>query len=122
MVDEHLVVGVERAAPGVAVVSLAGDITRESEDSLSRAYDEAAAANARVVLFDFADVDYMNSGGIGLLVMLLVRARRAHRHLLATGLSKHYRQIFELTRIDEAIGTYDDRAAALAAVSGGLLR
>ena len=51
----------------------------------------------------------MNSGGIGLLVTLLVRANRQKQRLLAFGLNDHYRQIFELTRLDEAIGIYDDR-------------
>ena len=46
----------------------------------------------------------MNSGGIGLLVTLLVRAQRQHQQVLAYGLSDHYRQIFELTRLDEAVG------------------
>ncbi len=56
----------------------------------------------------------MNSGGIGLLVMLLVRAQRKHQAVLAYGLSEHYRQIFELTRLDEAVGIHDSEAAALA--------
>ena len=51
----------------------------------------------------------MNSGGIGLLVTLLVRANRHSQQLLAFGLSDHYAQIFELTRLDEAVGIHDDR-------------
>ena len=57
----------------------------------------------------------MNSSGIGLLVMLLVRANRKRQRLLAFGLNEHYRQIFDLTRLDEAIAIHDDEAAALAA-------
>jgi hypothetical protein len=34
---------------------------------------------------------------------------------LAFGLSAHYRLIFELTRLDEAIGIHEDEAHALAA-------
>jgi anti-sigma B factor antagonist len=49
-------------------------------------------------------------------VTLLVRANRAKQRLLACGLNDHYRQIFELTRLDEAISIFDDEAAALAAV------
>ena len=51
------------------------------------------------------------------LVTLLVRANRAKQRLLACGLNDHYRQIFELTRLDEAITIFDDEAAALAAVA-----
>jgi anti-sigma B factor antagonist len=57
----------------------------------------------------------MNSGGIGLLVTLLVRANRQNQKLLAVGLTDHYRQIFELTRLDEAIEIHDDEADALQA-------
>ena len=77
----------------------------------------ARADGARSVVLDFGRLEYMNSGGIGLLVTLLVRAQRAGQRLLAVGLSEHYRQILALTRLDEAIAIHDDEAAALAAAS-----
>jgi anti-sigma B factor antagonist len=57
----------------------------------------------------------MNSSGIGLLVTMLVRANRQHQQLMAFGLSDHYRQILNLTRLDEAILIHPDEASALAA-------
>ncbi len=68
-------------------------------------------------MLDFSQLDYMNSGGIGLLVTLLVRTQRAGQRLLAVGLSDHYRQILALTRLDEAIGIHDDEPSALAAAA-----
>ena len=59
----------------------------------------------------------MNSSGIGLLVTLLVRANRNHQRMLAYGLTEHYRQIFELTRLDEAIAIHETEDAALAAAA-----
>ena len=56
--------------------------------------------------------------GIGLLVTLLVRANRQRQQLLACGLNDHYRQIFELTRLDEAVAIHANEAEALAAVAG----
>ena len=44
-----------------------------------------------------------------------MRANRRSQRLLAYGLSDHYRQIFELTRLDEAVGIHDTEQAALAA-------
>jgi anti-sigma B factor antagonist len=55
----------------------------------------------------------MNSGGIGLLVTLLIRANRQKQKVMAYGLSEHYRHIFELTRLNEAISIYDSETAAL---------
>jgi len=52
-----------------------------------------------------------------MLVTLLVRANRQRQKLLAYGLNEHYRQIFELTRLDEAIGIHADEDAAIAAAS-----
>ena len=74
-----------------------------------------STTGAKAVILDFSGLEYMNSGGIGLLVTLLVRAQRGSSRLLATGLSEHYRQILALTRLDEAIEIHDDEAAAIAA-------
>ena len=62
----------------------------------------------------------MNSGGIGLLVTLLLLAKRARQPVTAFGLSDHYRQILELTRIDEVISVHDDEGRALAAARNGV--
>ena len=56
----------------------------------------------------------MNSGGIDKLVTLPVRANRQRQRLVAFGLNEHYRQIFELTRLDEAIGIFDTETEAFA--------
>ena len=102
---------------GAAVIDITGDVSAQSEDVLMAAYGRAADAGASAVVLNFAGLDYMNSGGIGLLVSLLVRARREDRRVVACALSEHYRQIFELTRLDEAITVHADEAAALVALS-----
>jgi anti-sigma B factor antagonist len=95
------------------VVDIRGNVTAGSEEVLMQAYD--AAGDATAIVLNFSDLSYMNSGGIGLLVTLLVRANRHSQQLLAYGLSDHYRQIFELTRLDEAVGIHDSEQAALRA-------
>jgi anti-sigma B factor antagonist len=108
-------IGLERTG-SAAVLRIGGDVTSASEDELMDGFAQATDGGATTVILDFAGMDYMNSGGIGLLVTLLVRAQRAGVRLLATGLSEHYRQILSLTRLDEAIDIHPDEAAALAAV------
>ncbi|MDX6555384.1 MAG: anti-sigma factor antagonist [Miltoncostaeaceae bacterium] len=103
-----------RTAGGAAILDIRGDITSGSEDVLMSAYERAGDGTKAVVL-NFSGLEYMNSGGIGLLVTLLVRANRQRRKLIAFGLSEHYRQIFELTRLDEAIDIRGDEREALAA-------
>ena len=56
----------------------------------------------------------MNSSGIGLLVTLLIRINRQNQRLIAFGLNQHYKQIFELTRLNEAIPICETEAEAVA--------
>jgi anti-sigma B factor antagonist len=98
-----------------SIIDIRGEITAASEKPLMDAYARASGDRTRAVILNFDGLEYMNSGGIGLLVTLLVRANRQKQRLLAFGLNEHYRQIFELTRLDEAIGIYDGEEEALAA-------
>jgi anti-sigma B factor antagonist len=98
-----------------AILRIHGEITGASEPPMMAAYAEAEGATS--IVLDFSQLDYMNSGGIGLLVTLLVRTQRAGQRLMAVGLSDHYRQILALTRLDEAIGIHDDEPSALAAAA-----
>jgi anti-sigma B factor antagonist len=98
-----------------SVIDITGDITAASEEVLMDAYGRASEPKVKAIVLNFEGLDYMNSGGIGLLVTLLVRAQRQRERVLAFGLSDHYRQIFELTRLDDAVGIHDDEAAALEA-------
>jgi len=107
--------GAQRIDDRIGVIRVRGDITAASEKPLMEAYAQACDDATRAVILDFIGLEYMNSGGIGLLVTLLVRAKRQKQRLLATGLNEHYRQIFELTRLDEAIAIFDSEALAIAA-------
>ncbi|HET7529512.1 MAG TPA: STAS domain-containing protein [Mycobacteriales bacterium] len=102
-----------------AVIDIRGEVTAASEQPLSTAYDEATQLGAQSLILNFTGLEYMNSSGIGMLVTLLVRANRQRQKLAAYGLTDHYRQIFELTRLDEAITIYDDESSALSS-SGSL--
>jgi anti-sigma B factor antagonist len=115
MTPGTLSMAVRRIDERAAVLDIQGEITAASEDALAEAYAEGADGATRAVILNFTGLEYMNSGGIGLLVTLLVRANRAKQKLLAYGLTEHYRQIFELTRLDEAIGIYETEAEAVAA-------
>lgn len=110
-------ISIRRADSSACVIAVRGEVTAGSEKTLTDGYAQASAPGTRAVILDFSGLDYMNSGGIGLLVTLLVRANRQKQRLLAYGLNEHYRQIFELTRLDEAIGIYTSEAEAVRAVS-----
>ena len=106
---------VRTTSSSTRIIDITGDITAQSEDVLMDAYTRASEPGVSAILLNFSTLDYMNSGGIGLLVTVLVRAQRQRQNVFAYGLSEHYRQIFELTRLDEAMGLHDTEAEALSA-------
>jgi anti-sigma B factor antagonist len=106
---------VRGAGEQTAIIDIAGEVTAASEGPLMEAYNAASGDRTRAIVLNFSELEYMNSSGIGLLVTLLVRANRQRQKVLAYGLNDHYRQIFELTRLDEAITIHDSEADALAA-------
>jgi anti-sigma B factor antagonist len=101
-----------------SILDVSGDITAESETVLMDAYQKASQDSTKAMVLNFTGLEYMNSGGIGLLVTLLVRANRQKQKLLAFGLTDHYKQIFELTRLDEAIEIFDSEDDAVKAAGG----
>lgn len=114
MTDLATPLQVRAPSPGVTVIEVSGEVTRDSDGALRDAY-ERVAAGTRTIVLGFDQLGYMNSSGIGLLVTLLVRAQRSRQRVFAYGLSEHYRQIFSLTRLDEVISIHETEAAALAA-------
>jgi anti-sigma B factor antagonist len=105
---------VRRLDDEMSVIDIAGEVTAAAENALMDAYTQASQARTRAIILNFTGLEYMNSSGIGLLVTLLIRVNRQKQRLLAYGLSDHYRQIFDLTRLDEAIGICGSEAEAVA--------
>jgi anti-sigma B factor antagonist len=117
MPETRMSLSVRKPSATVSVIDIEGEVTAFGEPLLMEAYTEAGDGATKSIILNFAGLEYMNSSGIGLLVTLLIRAQRQGQRLLAYGLNAHYQQIFELTRLNEAIVIYEDEPASLAAAS-----
>src|SRR6185436_16088504 len=102
-----------RYAGGTAVVDLPPQIDSTAEHALNGAYAAAAEHGAKTLLLNFAGVDFLSSTGIALIVGVLARARKDGRTISAAGLSDHYREIFEITRLSDFMTIFADENAAL---------
>ncbi len=102
-----------RELPGAAVIELAGEVDGSAAAVLTAAYERAVSSaeadgDVSTVVLDFAAVDYINSTGIALIVSVLARARAERRKVVASGLSPHYREIFDITRLSDFIELFPD--------------
>ena len=91
---------------------MSGDVNRTAQEGLADAYE---ASGPGPVVLDFSEVDYINSTGIAVIVGVLAKARAAGRAVRAFGLTDHYREIFEITRIADFMGIFDDENDAVMA-------
>ena len=107
-----------RQEPGGAVLDLRGEINGFGQEALEAAYAEAEANNPETILLNFEEADYIDSTGIFLITRLLAKARASKRRLLAYGLSDHYVEIFNITRLSDFVSVLPNEESALSEASG----
>lgn len=116
MIQPNVTMQVRNLTSKTSVIDIVGEVTSAAENVLMEAFTQITSSGAKNIILNFKDLVYMNSSGIGLLVTLLIRAQRQKQKLLACGLNDHYRQIFELTRLNEAITIYSTEVEAQTAL------
>ncbi|MFP3883445.1 MAG: STAS domain-containing protein [Actinomycetota bacterium] len=93
------------------VINLKGTVDRAAKEKMESGYEDATKVPGKV-LFDFSEVNYINSTGIAVIVGILAMARAEGRKVGAFGLSDHYREVFQITRLADFMTIYEDAAAA----------
>jgi len=115
MPQAKVVMNVRQVTPTASIIDIQGEVSAFAEQVLMEAYKEASTPTTRAIILNFSGLEYMNSSGIGLIVTLLIRVNRQKQRLLAFRLSEHYRHIFEITRLSDAIKMYAAESDVLAA-------
>jgi anti-sigma B factor antagonist len=117
MPQAQVTMDVRKVSERVSVIDVKGELTAFAEGVLMDSYAQASDGSVRAIVLNFEGLEYMNSSGIGLLVTLLIRVNREKQRLLTYGLSEHYQNIFQITRLDDAIGIYDSEEEAVRAAN-----
>lgn len=111
MAESELEVGI-REVGDVAIIDLRGEINAFAEAALINAYMEARSTEAKSLALNFSDVEYINSTGIAMIVSLLAKARKDNQGVIAFGLTDHFKNIFEITRLSDFMQIIPDEEAA----------
>ena len=102
----------------ITLFDIRGDVTALSEPFLNDAYTKAIDLNAGKILFRFTKDVYINSGGIALLIQILAETKKNKQQAGITGLSSHFKKIFNMVGITKFAKIYDTIDTALEAMSG----
>jgi anti-sigma B factor antagonist len=99
----------------VNVIDCAGRIVFGDEASqLRETIKKQLLANSRIVL-NLADVNYIDSGGIGTLVSLFTSARNAGGDIKLLHLTKRVGDLLQITKLITVFESYDDEQKAVSA-------
>jgi anti-sigma B factor antagonist len=97
---------------GIEILSLSGPFTLGNMFQLQRALQELKPS---YLIFDIAQVPYMDSAGLGLLVNFYVAAQKGGRRMAVVGASQRIMALLEMTKVDSLLKLYPTVEAAEAA-------
>ena len=95
----------------ITIFDIHGDVTAFSEPFFNEAYKNANDQGAIKILLKFTEGAYINSGGIAILIQLLAQTKRNNQQICISGLSNHFKKIFNMvgiTKFAKIYNTVDD--------------
>lgn len=93
----------------VQVVEPAGILDGMRAAEFRQEISDYVDQGAKVVLIDFKDVTFMDSSGLGALVLSLKTVRAANIKMCLCSINEQIKMLFELTSMDRVFEIYDDR-------------
>lgn len=118
MTDQSLTVAATTAGEHVAVLSVTGEIDRDSRDVLAAAADEMIGRGRHLLVLDLSGVSFCDSSGLSLFVDLhrKTRAREGGVHL--AGVQPTVDIVIRATNLDRILPLHATAGEAAAAAEG----
>ena len=77
-------------------IEVLGDLTASAENAMDAAYKKVCGYNAKNILLKFDGKSRINSAGIAIVINMVIESQEKGCKVFITGVSKHFRKIFEL--------------------------
>ena len=107
-----------RQVDGVTILDLSGRITLgEGSVTLRDAVQDVLSKGSKHILLNLADVDYIDSSGIGELVSAFTSVKNSGGELKLLHLTKKVHDLLQITKLYTVFDVKDDEAAAISSFS-----
>ena len=107
-----------RQVDGVTILDLSGRITLgEGSVQLRDAIRDLLSKGQKLILLNLADVNYIDSSGIGELVSAYTTVRNQGGELKLLNLTKKVHDLLQITKLYTVFDVKDDEATAIASFS-----
>jgi len=104
----------QREKEGVMILDLKGSLTAgDSSGVLRDTTRKMVADGRRNVVLNLAEVDYIDSTGLGALVMFYTVLRKASGRLALLNLNRRHMELLVLTKLSTVFEIFDDEQSAV---------
>ena len=93
----------------VQVIEPEGILDGTKTDEFRQEIDESVRTGANIILVDFTNVTFMDSSGLGALVLSLKTIRSADAKLFICSINEQVKMLFELTSMDRVFEIFANR-------------
>lgn len=107
---------VEKRNESTVVLELNGRLDTNTTPVLEKKVLELLEAEEVNLVFDFGNLDYINSSGLRVLVMALQRTRGTGRKVAVCALRDYIQEIFDISGYDRLFSLFPSQAEAVAAM------
>jgi anti-sigma B factor antagonist len=107
--------GGNRRLGDVIVVTCVGRVVAGDDAAALEQHVMSLLPDNSLIVLNWHDVNYIDSGGLGLVVRLLNRTRTARGDLKLCAVSERVREVLKITRLDKVFDLHETEADAIAA-------
>ena len=101
----------------IATIRLKGELTTLAENEIYNAYQSSINSGNKSIIFDFSEIEYINSAGIAVLIGLVNDSKKKDITLLISGLTPHFQKIFKMVGLTQYTKIFDEVKSAIASIN-----
>jgi anti-anti-sigma factor len=102
-----------RKKDDVSLIDIKGDVTAVTGEQIEQAYQRVCADAAQKIVLCFDPSDYINSGGIAVVIGIVAESKEKGQIVRVTGLSPHFQKIFDMVGLTKYAEIFPSESAAL---------
>ncbi|MBW4462606.1 MAG: STAS domain-containing protein [Nodosilinea sp. WJT8-NPBG4] len=95
----------------VQVIEPTGILDSTKAEEFRESVEALLEEGTEVILVDLKEITFIDSSGLGTLVVLLKKARSLNRSFCICSMNDQVRMLFELTSMDRVFEIYENRQA-----------
>lgn len=100
----------------VTILEMRERLDGQDTQNLEQTVENLLSEGAKALLFDFENLDYINSSGLRILVMAYQRLHPAGGTVTVCCARDYIQEVFEISGYDKLFGMYATREAALSSL------